>query len=283
MRVGGAKVLESAERGGKRRLGVGRTAGLVEHAAEQQPRRGQAPSRVLGRQPFEALDRRRNLSQRLSPLVQSKEDVRALRAHEEHARGPSRVVRDLGRVEGSNRAIHPGQRLGIPLLQGERAPDVSRDVDGAPVALAEQRQVAVKGGAVGAFGLFMASEVALRHAEVVQQVRDRQRVRAEHLPAHFDRFALHALGLGVLIERAEQGREVVQDRDRRRVPARLRGRKYCERLAVRFSCALVLGAPRVVAAERAQRLRTRGVVGPQPGASNLDRARRAGGRPRPDR
>ena len=125
--------------------------------------------------------------------------------------GPSRVLRDLGRVDGGNRAIHPGQRLGIPLLQRERATDVSRDVDGAPVAVAEQRPVAVIGCAEGAFGLFMPSEVALRHAEVVHQVRHRQRVRAEHLPAHLDRFSLHGLGFGVLIERAEQDREVVQD------------------------------------------------------------------------
>ena len=37
LRVGGTEVLECAQRGDQRRLGVGRTAGFVEHAAEQHP------------------------------------------------------------------------------------------------------------------------------------------------------------------------------------------------------------------------------------------------------
>ena len=37
LRVGGTEMLESAERRDQRRLGVGRTAGFVEHAAQKQP------------------------------------------------------------------------------------------------------------------------------------------------------------------------------------------------------------------------------------------------------
>src|SRR4029453_5013465 len=101
----------------------------------------------------------------------------------------------------------------------------------------------------------MTSEVGLGDAEVVEQVRDRRRVRAEHLATHLDGLSLHRLRLGVLTKRAEQVREVIQDRDRTRVPTRLGAGKYGERFLIRVLRALILLAPHMVAAERSQDLR----------------------------
>ena len=123
---------------------------------------GRTPRRASGSRCSDSTARH-GLRQGFLAPAEAKEHLRALGANAPASGVRRRIAHGRGK-----RPIHPGQRLGVALLQRQDAPDVSRHVARAPVVFAEQRLMRLERGPKRAFGVGVPAQIRLCRAEAVR-------------------------------------------------------------------------------------------------------------------